>query len=341
MKRFLKPALFFYLFNLFLPAAFSQGTTQILNFSPSPKGFIQTWLVRGPFLKKSAADDTTDFLLPEGSSHRVYSMQSIGNVVSDSIQKDNPKVWHMFLSSDYKVNFRDVFFPNQNTVAYAATWIYSPKKERILLKFGSDDGIAIWVNGKQIASVPVYRGLQVDNNVAPVTLKKGLNFMLVRVFQGVGGWEFCARLTRPDGAPLKDVTLRIPGHVSRRRILSLKAKAISTQTLLLPQNHQLVWEITVSSHSTLSMGPSALPVRVTLETADSRVLSTVFDGRLPVDRERHVTRIIDPSKLQGLKMTHQERNLPETKDAIFFLHTQIFSPTKKVLREQRTPIYYY
>ena len=341
MKRCLKYALFFFFFYSSVPAAFSQVPQNILQFSPNPKGFIQTWLVRGPFLKKGTADDTTDFLLPEGGSRRVYSFRSIEKVVSNSIQKNNPKIWQLFLSSDYKINFRDIFSPNQNTVAYAATWIRSPKKQRVLLKFGSDDGIVIWVNGKQIASVPEYRGLKVDDNVASVTLKKGLNFMLVRVFQGVGGWEFCVRLTRPNGIPFTNVDIRVPGHLSSQRILSLKAKAISTRTLLIRQNNQLVWKITVTSHSTIPMGPSALPVRVTIETESNHVLDTVFNGRLPVNREKHLTRTIDPAKLLVSKIKHRGKNLPETRDAILFLHTQIFSPMKKLLKEQRTPIYYY
>ena len=341
MKRFLRLMLFFLFFDSFLPAAFSQEAPRILKFSPNPKGFIQTWLVRGPFLKKSAADDTTDFLLSDGGSERFYSFQSIGKVASDSIQKNDPKLWQLFIGNSYRVDFRSLFFPNSNTVAYACTWIQSPKKQPVLVKFGSDDGAAIWLNGKLIASVPLYRGMKIDDNTASATLKKGLNFLLVRVFQGGGGWEFCLRLTNTDGAPLTNVAVLIPGRLTEARILSLKAKAISTQTILLRQKKHLIWNVVINSHSTFSQGPAELPVRVTIETEDSRVLAPVFNGRLPVNRAKHLTRKIDPATLNLSEIRSREKNLPETRDAIFFLHTQIFSPTKKLLREQRTPIYYY
>lgn len=341
MKRFIRLSLFCFFFYSFLPAAFSQKAPRILKFSPNTRGFIQTWLVRGPFPKKSTADDTTDFLLPEGGSHRVYTFRSIGKVISDSIQKNNPKLWQLFIGTNYKIDFQSLFSPNSRTVAYACAWIQSPKKQAVLVKFGSDDGSAIWLNGQEIASVPLYRGMKIDDNTVSATLKKGLNFLLVRVFQGGGGWEFCLRLTHPEGTPLTNVAVLVPGRLTEARILSLKAKAISTQTFLLRQKKHFIWNVTINSHSNLSRGPAELPVRVTIETEAGRVLASVFNARLPVNRENHLTRMIDPSKLVLSAMKGREKNLPETRDAIFFLHTQIFAPTKKLLREQRTPIYYY
>jgi hypothetical protein len=67
---------------------------------------------------------------------------------------------------------------------------------------GSDDGLHVWLNGKQVHDHLVNRGLTVDEDKAAVEFKGGVNWLLVKVSQDAGGWAFCVRVTTPDGAPL-------------------------------------------------------------------------------------------------------------------------------------------
>jgi len=67
---------------------------------------------------------------------------------------------------------------------------------------GSDDGIKVWVNGDVIHENNIDRGTLLDQDQAPAKFRAGKNAILVQVTQNTGGWDFCVRLTRPDGAVL-------------------------------------------------------------------------------------------------------------------------------------------
>ncbi|MCC5876482.1 MAG: hypothetical protein JJU11_09725 [Candidatus Sumerlaeia bacterium] len=70
------------------------------------------------------------------------------------------------------------------------------------LRIGSDDGVIAWLNGEKVHENRVMRGLIIDNDHAPVTLKEGENRLLLKISQGTAGWGYSVRLTTPDGFPL-------------------------------------------------------------------------------------------------------------------------------------------
>ncbi len=68
-----------------------------------------------------------------------------------------------------------------------------------VLSLGVDDGEKIWVNGELAFDNFVARPLQADQDKVPVKLKAGTNRILMKIYQNNLGWEFCLRLTKPDG----------------------------------------------------------------------------------------------------------------------------------------------
>ncbi len=73
---------------------------------------------------------------------------------------------------------------------YSATYFYrtvdvtAPRK--MVLRFGSDDGIKVWLNGEEVHSNKVNRGVIADQDLVPVMLKKGENHLLLKVSNGEG-----------------------------------------------------------------------------------------------------------------------------------------------------------
>jgi len=67
------------------------------------------------------------------------------------------------------------------------------------IRIGSDDGNQIWLNGKQVFENRVDRGTALDQDKVDVHFVKGPNIILAKISQGAGGWNFCLRLTKPDG----------------------------------------------------------------------------------------------------------------------------------------------
>jgi len=74
--------------------------------------------------------------------------------------------------------------------AYAYAEIESIHARETVLSFGSDDGIRIWLNGKQVFSHEVARGYSPGSDTVTVQLKAGINKLLLKIDNYQAGWGF-------------------------------------------------------------------------------------------------------------------------------------------------------
>ena len=93
--------------------------------------------------------------------------------------------------------------------AYFRTHVWSPKKQPVLLEFGSDDGSKVWLNGKMIHECPQPRSMAPASDKLKLTLEEGWNALLVKVWNGGGDWRICARFRKPDGTKLEGLRARL------------------------------------------------------------------------------------------------------------------------------------
>jgi len=96
-------------------------------------------------------------------------------------------------------------FGGDQKVAYARTWINAGKGSQYTLNIGSDDGVKAWLNGKLVHTNDAARAAVADSDKVPLTLNHGWNCLMLKVTQNVLTWEFCARLTAPDGAKVEGI----------------------------------------------------------------------------------------------------------------------------------------
>ena len=87
-------------------------------------------------------------------------------------------------------------------MVYLKAQVTAPEEIEAVLLLGSDDGVKAWLNGAVVHSNNLDRGLAVDQDMAPIRLKKGVNDLLLKVSQGGGGWAVCARIANADGQPI-------------------------------------------------------------------------------------------------------------------------------------------
>jgi hypothetical protein len=80
---------------------------------------------------------------------------------------------------------------------YAYTEIDSVHPREAVLRCGSDDGIAIWLNGKRIHRNEVARGVNPDADQMTIQLKAGTNRLLVKVDNYTAGWGFQVGVSAP------------------------------------------------------------------------------------------------------------------------------------------------
>ncbi|NLE59881.1 MAG: HEAT repeat domain-containing protein, partial [Planctomycetes bacterium] len=112
--------------------------------------------------------------------------------------------WKQVVSDDPsgKIDLRKQVANRDRCVGYAYTEIAVKEAADAVLLLGVDDSEKIWVNGEKVYDAFVARALKVDDDRVPVKLQAGTNKILMKVWQNAMGWEFCMRITRPDGSPV-------------------------------------------------------------------------------------------------------------------------------------------
>jgi hypothetical protein len=160
--------------------------------TPWQKRFITEWLVLGPFEKTDGKTFDTPFVREERVSPKL-GLEMGG------------RTWRLARSKGLVLDLDGLFEPNENVVAYAHVYVHSDEAQRAQLRLGSDDGAAVWHNGKLIYRSEVPRALTMDVNAVDVMLAKGWNSFLFKVDEISGGWSLSARFVGPDGQPLKGI----------------------------------------------------------------------------------------------------------------------------------------
>lgn len=105
-----------------------------------------------------------------------------------------------------EVDFDSIYGNIDYSTAYAVTFIDMPcDMDGISLRVGSDDYVKVWINGKIILTYnKECRASDWDQNIVKgITLKKGLNRIVVKCVDIVDGWSMYVRLTGRDGLPFR------------------------------------------------------------------------------------------------------------------------------------------
>ncbi len=163
-----------------------------------PGQWIKTWLLCGPIPVKEPSDpsDGWDHLVGFNSDYLVKSggeqnpRIKAGDVVK--YPKGSAK-WTLYTSPDSIVDLRKTVSRQFPVFAYAYTEVLSNESKVIFISLGTNDGGKLWVNGQNIWDYPQQRGCYPDDDMIPVTLKKGKNTLLLKVEQRGNKWEFYAR----------------------------------------------------------------------------------------------------------------------------------------------------
>lgn len=157
-------------------------------------GFITSWNIAGPFPWNAEDGFTRNHInAPNVDLNAIYT-----------IANGDKRGWmhHETGGPDGIVHLIGILDGATQATAYAHATVQVAETTEALVRMGSDDGVKAWVNGKVVHENAVDRGLLVDQDIAPITLKAGSNDILIEVTQGAGGWAICARLTDANGRPL-------------------------------------------------------------------------------------------------------------------------------------------
>ena len=175
-------------------------------------GTIPLWLVAGPFPNGNAGGHGEgcfgyfkDYLLSSGSEAQAKPQQD--EIVQ--IEDGRTLLWKAAFSDENGVlDYVKIFKNDKNTpaVAYAFCQLNSVKSQTVRLNIGSDDGVRLWLNGNKIHDFHLGRSLEIGEDKVTAELKKGENYLLIKVDQGGGDWGMSASITDLAGKGVPGVS---------------------------------------------------------------------------------------------------------------------------------------
>ena len=113
--------------------------------------------------------------------------------------------WISFGARKGAINIIEAIGNAQDAAAYLKASIWSPRAREATLQLGTDDGAKVWLNGKLVHANNAARGVTVDQDKVAVSLRQGVNELLLKVTNGSGDWGAIVRFVGEGGKPLQDI----------------------------------------------------------------------------------------------------------------------------------------
>merc|ERR1711964_575257 len=111
--------------------------------------------------------------------------------------------WQFVVLENEILDLNQIYGKTEFAEAYAWTEIHLPEPKKVLLSIGSDDGIRIWLNGQLVHQNWSARPVLKDQDLVPVTFKKGEKQLLLKIQNIRLDWGFCCRVLGPKSLPSK------------------------------------------------------------------------------------------------------------------------------------------
>ena len=152
------------------------------------------WYLLGPFEGNDDPGQIARVLLPEAE---LLAMRA-GGPGPDLAKTYEGKMgqtigWKDIGSiTDRKIDLKQFGSDELNTqgIAYLYRSFVVKKGGSLRVTMGSDDGLRFWLNGRLLVDADAKRGLNPFEHSVVLELKPGVNHILCKVTQGVGGWDY-------------------------------------------------------------------------------------------------------------------------------------------------------
>ena len=141
--------------------------------------------------------------------YRILNVCSVGNE-DEIVAKPGAARFKPYKSTDDFIDLLKVL-PDapEKAIAYAETYVWSPKDQEVRIWLGMNDGMKVWLNGENVHKGGYYSIVNWDDKSLldtvgnALSLKKGWNHLVVKVDRLGGGWGFSASLVNFDNTPVE------------------------------------------------------------------------------------------------------------------------------------------
>jgi hypothetical protein len=154
--------------------------------------FMKKWLILDPIQIEANEDSNAP---SEQTQEDAFAADQVDvSNFQETINAFGKEHQWLLLENKYEIFDLTDEFGESSMITYAWAQIEMPQEKEAVLGIGSDDGVKVWLNGELVHEYWVCRGVGVDNDRVPVTFKKGMNQLVLKIQNQGGSWGFCCRL---------------------------------------------------------------------------------------------------------------------------------------------------
>lgn len=174
---------------------------------PDSQGYIRDWLMLAPIH------------LPDGRSgadlifeDQIKNEAALQPKAGDKITINGKELaWRPVTASTNHFDFNTILKTvNDHTLGYMATYIECDQEmPGVIMAVGSNDEGRLFFNGVDIYVFGEPRTLELDADKGKVTLKKGTNIIVFKVFNEQGNWQGAMRFLDKSGTPLTNFKIKL------------------------------------------------------------------------------------------------------------------------------------
>ena len=174
---------------------------------PDAEGYIRDWLVLAPLPigdgggadaieKKQFADEADPKGAKDGTAQKVGGKELM---------------WEKVTTKTFYIDFKELATPGEQVVGWAVAYLVAPAdKTGLVLHMNSNDQGKVYLNGQELFKYLDARTLEKDSEdkVAGVTLKKGVNVLVLKVANEENNWQGSVRFVDAAGKPVTDIKVQ-------------------------------------------------------------------------------------------------------------------------------------
>ncbi|MEW6302182.1 MAG: hypothetical protein AB1705_01845 [Verrucomicrobiota bacterium] len=174
---------------------------------PDSQGYIRHWLMLGPIV------------FPEGRSgadliynDQVRNEAALQPRAGDKVTVNGKELtWTAATASTNYFDFNATLKSGHDrAMGYLVTYLHCDQEmPGVIMALSSNDQGRLYLNGVDIYLFAEPRTLELDADKGRVTLKKGLNVIVFKIFNEQGNWQGAMRFLDKSGAPLTNLKVKL------------------------------------------------------------------------------------------------------------------------------------
>lgn len=198
-----------------IPAILSIAVSALLSLNslaadtlkPDSQGYIRNWLILAPIVFPEGRAGT-DLIYDD----QIKNEGTLKPKAGDKLTINGKELsWTAITASTNYFDFNGALKSTYDrALGYAVTYIEcNEEMPGVIMALGSNDQGRLYLNGVDIYLFSEPRTLELDADKGRVTLKKGLNVIVFKIFNEQGNWQGAMRFLDKSGAPLTNLKVKL------------------------------------------------------------------------------------------------------------------------------------